>query len=43
MPAKVSSLAYDYLDSDNVLRLLYENDKFLDFLRQVLDLPALFR
>lgn len=43
LPTTVASLAYDYLDKENVLRLLYQNEKFLNFIRQVLDLPTFHR
>ena len=40
---QVTSLAYDYLDEESVIRRLYQSDKFLEFLRQVLDLPTFYR
>ena len=40
---QVASVAYDYLPSNGVLSRLYQNDAFIEFLRDVLGLPALYR
>ena len=40
---QVASVAYDYLPLNGVLSRLYQNDAFIEFLRDVLGLPALYR
>ena len=40
---QVASVAYDYLPVTGVLSRLYQNDVFIEFLRDVLGLPALYR
>ncbi len=37
---RVAALAYDRLSADNVLRLLYENDDFMNFLCAILEMDV---
>ena len=40
---QVASVAYDFLPANGVLSRLYQTDAFVEFLRDVLGLPALYR
>ena len=40
---QVSSIAYDYLPKNGVLSRLYNNNVFVEFLRDVLEQPELYR
>jgi len=43
LPTTVASVAYDQLPADGILTRLYQNDGFVKFLQDVLQLPELYR
>ena len=40
---QVAALACDLLDEDGPLKVLFKSDSFLNFIRQILNVPSLHR